>query len=182
MVVNGSISGPAVGTTTSDSKGNYSIPVGPLADGSYTFLVQATNTFGTTKSGQTTITIDTQGPTTVPTLGLDPRDDTGVKGDGITANRRPRLIGVADPNVIVELLDANHNVLTSTISDASGDYSVQLPGQLSNGVITLFAQTFDIARNPGPASSSPSSCRSPPSPAPRPRRCSRRLGHRGRRR
>ena len=79
-VVNGTISGSAVSTTTSGSTGNFSIPVGPLADGTYTYLVEATNSFGTTNSAQFSFTIKTQGPTTVPTLGLNPRDDTGVLG------------------------------------------------------------------------------------------------------
>ena len=152
-VVNGTISGSAVSTTTSGSTGNFSIPVGPSSpDGTYTYLVEATNSFGTTKSAQFSFTIKTQGPTTVPTLSLNPRDDTGVKGDGITANTRPRLIGTADPSVLVDILDANNNVLVTTTSDASGNYTVQLPGVLSNGTITLFARARDLANNIGPTS------------------------------
>ena len=152
-VVNGTISGsPVVLPTTSGSTGNFSISVGPLSDGTYTYLVEATNSFGTTKSAPFSFTIKTQGPTTVPTLGLNPRDDTGIVGDGITANTRPRLVGTADPNVLVDILDANNNVLVTTTSDASGNYSVQLPGVLSNGTITLYARARDLANNIGPTS------------------------------
>ena len=109
-VVNGIISGSAVSMTTSGSTGNFSISVGPLAPGTYTYLVKATQLFRHDQSSQFSFTIKTQGPTTVPTLGLNPRDDTGVQGDGITANTRPRLVGTADPNVLVDIFDANNNV------------------------------------------------------------------------
>ena len=65
--------------------------------GRFATLREATNAFGTTKSGQFTITIDTQGPTIPPSLMLNPRDDTGVPGDGVTAKPRPRLVGVIKP-------------------------------------------------------------------------------------
>ena len=79
-VVNGITSTSAVSMTTSGSTGNFSISVGPLAAGTYTYLVEATNSYGTTSSSQLTFTIKTQGPTTVPTLGLNPRDVTGAHG------------------------------------------------------------------------------------------------------
>jgi subtilisin-like proprotein convertase family protein len=228
-VVNGAVSGSAVNPTpiTAGPNGAFSIPVGPLADGVYTYLVKATNSFGTTSSAPFTFTIETHGPTTVPTLGLNPRDDTGVVGDGITANTRPRLIGTADPNVVINIYDANPSTfatataalnngliaitltsggsgytsvptvtltggggtgatavatviggvvtaitltnqgigytsaptvmitvppLVSTTTDASGNYSVQLPGILSNGTITLYAQSRDLANNIGKTS------------------------------
>ena len=118
--------------------------------------------------------IKTQGPTTVPTLSLNPRDDTGVKGDGITANTRPRLIGTADPNVLVDILDANNDVLVTTTTDASGNYSVQLPGVLSNGTITLYARARDLANNIGPTSAPFVLTIDTTLPPPRRRRCSRR--------
>jgi subtilisin-like proprotein convertase family protein len=154
-VINGITGTTSVGTTTAGSNGNFSIPVIPvnpatlLPDGTYTYVVQATNSFGTTKSAAFSFTIKTKGPTGVQTLGLNPRDDTGVKGDGTTANTRPRLVGVADPGVFVDILDASNNVLVTTSSDASGNYSVQLPGNLSNGTITLFARARDLANNIG---------------------------------
>src|SRR5262249_54953957 len=77
---------------------------------------------------------------------------TGIKGDGITSNRRPRLTGTADPNVIIELLDASNNVLATTTTDAGGNYLVQLPNDLNNGTIALAARSLDTARNLGPAS------------------------------
>src|SRR5262249_51540709 len=61
-------------------------------------------------------------------------------------------IGVTDPSVFVDILDSNSNVLVTTSSDASGNYSVQLPGFLSDGPITLFARPRDLANNLGPIS------------------------------
>src|SRR5205823_533361 len=49
-VDNGATSGSALGSAKSDSSGSFNIPVGPLADGTYTFLVEATNAFGSTRS------------------------------------------------------------------------------------------------------------------------------------
>src|SRR5262249_1707189 len=60
QVVNTVPSGSPLSTTTSDSNGHFSLTAGPLADGSYTFQAQATNSFGTTTSGQTSVTIETQ--------------------------------------------------------------------------------------------------------------------------
>jgi subtilisin-like proprotein convertase family protein len=151
-VINGTPSTTAVGTTVTGSNGSFSIVVGPLTSGTYTYVVQATNSYGTTSSSAFSFTIKTQGPTVVPTLGLNPRDDTGVKGDGITSNTRPRLIGVADPSVFVDILDASNNVLVTTTTNASGNYTVQLPGVLSNGSITLFARSRDLANNLGSTS------------------------------
>ena len=42
--------------------------------------------------------------------------------------------------------------LVTTTTDASGNYSVQLPGVLSNGTITLYARSRDLANNIGPTS------------------------------
>src|SRR5262249_48504602 len=95
---------------------------------------------------------DTQPPTTVPTLRILSADDTGIQGDEITSSRRPRLIGTADPNVIVELLDSSSNILAMTTTDAGGNFMVQLPNDLTNGTIVLAARSLDTARNLGPVS------------------------------
>lgn len=147
------LSGSATGNAVSDANGNYSITVGPLADGRYTFQVQASNAFGVGNSLQLTVTIDTQGPSLVPTLNILPDDDTGIKGDGVTASTRPRLVGVAEPGTLVEILDSNNLILIATTADANGNYSAQLPGFLSNGRIDLFVRSRDVARNVGPTSS-----------------------------
>ena len=55
--------------------------------------------------------------------------------------------------MLVDIFDANNNVpLVTATTDASGNYSVQLPGVLSNGTITLYARSRDLANNIGPTS------------------------------
>ena len=157
QVIGGVISESPLSTATTDANGNYVLPYGgppngPLAPGTYTFLVQAVNSFGPTNSSPLTITIDTQAPTLTPTLSLSPADDTGVVGDGITANNQPYMIGTADPNVIVDLLNSSNTVLVSTPTDANGNYSVQLPAPLPAGTYVLTARSRTFANNVGPTS------------------------------
>ncbi|WP_422931842.1 Ig-like domain-containing protein [Singulisphaera sp. PoT] len=161
--VNGSPTGPALISGTTDSSGNFILKfASPLADGVYTVQAVATNVFGSSNSQPLTFTIDTHGPTTAPTLLLSPTYDTGIKGDNITSARTPFFIGVTEPNAIVDLYDAStfnpsnpggNKVLATTTADASGNYKFQLPFNLTNGAISLIAQARDVAGNVGPDSS-----------------------------
>ena len=116
----------------------------------------ATNADGSTLGNPLTFTIDTVGPTQVPTLNIDPNDDSGIVGDAITNVRKPHFIGTvtsANPNAIIRLYraDANGNptgpVLSQTIADANGNYSFQLPLSLNDGKIPLVVTAADNADN-----------------------------------
>lgn len=149
--------GSALATGTSDLAGNFILQfLTPLPDGVYSVQVKATNTFGSTTSQPLSFTIDTQGPTTAPTLGILAADDTGIKGDGITSNRRPRFVGTTEPGAIVVLFNANNlNVPLgqATADGTTGAFSIQLPNDLQNGSITLVSRARDVAGNQGPLSS-----------------------------
>ena len=155
--VNGLPSGAPLVTGSTDQNGNYSLQLPVQADGVHKYIATATNTFGTTNSGTITVTIKTSAPTTVPTLMLNPADDTGIVGDNITSSRHPHFIGVADPLSTITIYRVVNNVrvenLGSVKADASGNYSIQLPNALTNGTITLVVGETDVAGNQGPFSS-----------------------------
>ena len=143
-------------TGTTDVSGNYSLQYPTSPAGTYSVVVIATNSKGSTDSTTLTFTIKTSAPTTVPTLLLDPNDDTGIKGDNTTTVRFPHFIGVTDPGNIVSIFSvvngARGPVLGKTTADASGNYSIQLPSALADGMATLEVGITDVAGNVGPYS------------------------------
>ena len=159
---NGAPTGPALGTqAATDANGNYSIQIGlpnGLPDGSYTVQAIATNNLGSTTSAPFSFTVKTHGPTIAPTLNILPADDTGIKGDGITAARRPRFTGTTDPGVNVQLINASNGAVLATgasnpsTSTTPGAYTIILPSNLSNGAISLEARAVDLAGNSSPTS------------------------------
>jgi subtilisin-like proprotein convertase family protein len=148
--------GAALATASSDAGGNYSLQFpAVLADGPYTIQVLAKNIINglTSLSPAYSFTIKSHGPTTAPSLSILAADDTGVAGDGITSARRPHLVGTADPGAIVDVYSASNPTvaLAETAADpVTGAYSLQLPGNLSNGTVSLVVQARDVANNKGP--------------------------------
>ena len=88
-------------------------------------------------------------------LNLSTDTDTGTKGDGVTSTRLYRLVGgQTDPNTLIELFKVgSSDVLASTTSDGSGNFSLRPAAQFVNGTITYYVREYDIAGNPGPKSS-----------------------------
>ena len=153
LSVGGNPTGAVLATGTSDLTGNFTLQFQtPLPDGPYVVQVKATNQFGSTVSLPLSFTIDTQAPTTTPSIGILAADDTGILGDGMTSSRRPRFVGTTEPNASVVLFNAsNLSVpLGQAVADNTGAYSVQLPSDLQNGKITLVARARDVAGNQGP--------------------------------
>jgi large repetitive protein len=154
---NGVASNTLIGTTTTDSLGNYTVQFPTSPDGVYIVQAIATNTFGSTPGPLFTFTIKTTAPTIQPTLLLSPADDTGIKGDSITATRMPHFIGVTDPFAKVMISKVVNGVrvppvLATATADASGNFSIQLSNALANGAITLQVGVTDVAGNQGPFS------------------------------
>jgi subtilisin-like proprotein convertase family protein len=152
--------GQGLATTTVSANGTYLVQIiGPVADGTYTLVAQITNSAGNSSvSAPLTITIKHQGPVLVPTLSLQPASDTGIKGDGVTANHHPVFIGTTDPGDKVTLYALTNGVLsapqaTTTASTTNGSFSFQLPFNLNDGTAQLVAQSTDVAGNTGPLSS-----------------------------
>ena len=154
-----------IGTTTSDENGDFTFQMPTLEDGTFVLQATATNTANglMTTGPEYSFQIETQGPTTAPTLTLSSSSITGSVIPNTTADRYPYFIGVTDPNDVINIYLANAsgqptgNPLATATANASGNYTVQLPFALSNGSITLVATVHDLAGNPAPPATPPTS-------------------------
>ena len=159
---------PTKVTTTSDAIGSFTLQfplngASPYADGDYKVEAIATNVIGPSKpSNVVEFILKTHGPTTAPTLILDPSYDSGIVGDNITNVRKPFFdgtIGAANVGAFIQLfqVDSSGNpilpALATTIALADGSYKVQLPFSLKNGMTQLVATAVDAAGNPAPGPS-----------------------------
>jgi subtilisin-like proprotein convertase family protein len=148
--------GKVLNTTIADGSGNYLIQFpAPLADGTYRVEVQAMDKAGNTAMAPFSLRILATPPTEVPTLNLTPATDTGIKGDGITADHRPSLTGVVGTALV------GGSVTITTMTGAfiqngpvapDGTYTIQMPSDLNDGTIVLVARATDVAGNLGPPS------------------------------
>lgn len=78
---------------------------------------------------------------------LDPGSDSGIAGDGITANNAPLITGKADPYNSVTLVDSDGvTVLGNAIADVHGTWRIA-SSTLGDGVHTLSARQVDAAGN-----------------------------------
>ncbi|MFO0951497.1 MAG: Ig-like domain-containing protein [Isosphaeraceae bacterium] len=93
--------------------------------------------------------------TITPSLALAPSSDTGFKGDGKTSTRRPFFTGTTDPGAVVDLIDANSNLLVGTgTADATGKFNVQFSPtkDLPNGSYSVKAVAHGPLGRVGPVS------------------------------
>ena len=160
-VTNGNnAAGVVLATTYPSANGTYLAQVtSPLPNGVYTLVARSTNLAGTySYSAPLTVTIQSTGPQVIPTLSILPADDTGIKGDGVTANHDPRFTGTADKGDSVSLFAiVNGQIVgpeaTATASTINGTFTFSLPFNLTDGTTQLVAQATDTANNKGPYSS-----------------------------
>ncbi|MDI9221142.1 Ig-like domain-containing protein [Pantoea sp. EA-12] len=141
-----------LGTTTSDSSGQWSFTPATLADGTYAFHAIATNpTTGATADTPTiTVTIDTVVPTAPTGVELtDPAGDPIPTGSSTNTNT-PTLSGSGEPGGTVTISDGT-TVLGTTTVDNDGNWSYTTP-TLSDGDHSLTSTITDPAGNTGPAS------------------------------
>ncbi len=154
-ILNG-LNGPILATTTVSNGLTYATQITtPLPDGTYNLYARITDRAGNQNfSPKLTVTIKATGPRIVPTISILPADDTGIKGDGVTANRVPRFIGVTDPGVVVRLYSVGANGVyqfqaQATSSTVNGSFTLALSNALTDGNAQLVAQSTDIAGNVG---------------------------------
>jgi hypothetical protein len=152
ILVSPSSPAPLLATTQVAADGSFQVQFpSDLADGTYQVRVRAYDQAGNEAfSPVLTLTIDTVAPTTVPSLGLRPDTDAGIKGDGRTSARRPVLVGRTEPGAAVDVIGPGGAVLASTRSGADGAFAAQLAAELVNGAIDLRARLSDAAGNAGP--------------------------------
>ena len=142
------------------NNGNYVIQFpAPLPDGLITVFVRVRDVADNTlSSNPLTLTILTHPPTLVPTLDIATADripaDSSTPADPLnnfrsTIVRRPHLVGKTQPGVLVHITDAagRAQVIPDVMSKADGSFSAQLPFELTNGTIQLFAKATDVAGN-----------------------------------
>ena len=149
--------GAVLAATAAGPDGSYTVQVpGPLADGMYSFRVRAVDAAGNvgTPSPVVSLTVDTASPATPAAPGLFPADDSGPPGEGLTNVRRPRLVGLATPGLIVQLVDAAGAVIGTATAGADGSYDEAPASDLADGTHALRVQAVDVAGNaslPSPA-------------------------------
>ncbi len=148
-------SGAVLGSATASAGGSYTIPIAAgLADGTYSLKAVAIDAAG--NLGATGLAISLvilTKPTTLNAPGLLGADDTGVPGDGMTAVRRPRIVGTGSPGGKVDWLAPDGSVFASTTASATdGSYLLQPATALPNGSVAIRVRETDVAGNVGPAS------------------------------
>ena len=145
--------------------GKYLVqPSTPLADGSYTFVIRVTDVAGNQSQNSVadTFTIVSVTPNK-PTLDLVNADDSGDSTDNITNVRQPRLEGVGDRDLFVQII--SYPTLADALAKTNGSvaaplpgadpiivqsdrkYQLQYPTALDDGTYFLVARTFDVAAN-----------------------------------
>lgn len=143
----------AVGTTTADGTGAWTITSATLNTGlrqlSVTTVDRAGNT-ATSASGLA-VTIDTTAPSAPAIPALSPDSNSGRLNNLVTNVRQPVLTGNAEANAHI-LLYANGTLVGETDADASGNWSGST-STLSLGAQTMTVRAVDAAGN----TSSPSS-------------------------
>ena len=149
QIVNGS--GTVLGSAAVGSNGNYTVAfTNAIPDGAITVQTRIMNgnSVASNPSGALTLTILTATPATPATPTLLSADDTGVKGDGITANNRPRISGTAAPGMTVSLVNGNGLTLATTAVPQSGAFNIAPNSSLADGTTSLKLMVTDAAGNP----------------------------------
>ncbi|MBP2228898.1 hypothetical protein J2847_002190 [Azospirillum agricola] len=156
----------AVGTTTADANGAWTITSATLSTGlrqlSVTTVDRAGNT-ATSASGLA-VTIDTTAPLAPATPTLDSDSNSGRLDNLVTNVRQPVLNGSAEANAHI-LLFANGVLVGETDADASGNWSGGT-STLSLGAQAMTVRAVDAAGNTSSASGSLTLTITPESTAP----------------
>lgn len=156
----------AVGTTTADGSGAWTITSTTLNSGlrqlSVTTVDRAGNT-ATSASGLA-VTIDTTAPSAPAVPALSPDSNSGRLNNLVTNVRQPVLTGNAEANAHI-LLYANGALVGETDADASGNWSGGT-STLSLGAQTMTTRAVDAAGNTSSASSGLTLTITPESAAP----------------
>jgi subtilisin-like proprotein convertase family protein len=151
LQANGSPYSPQVLTTSDPVTGQFTLTFpNPMSlGGMFTVEAVASNSNGTSADSlPLTFTIILTKPTAPSNFTLNPSDDTGIVGDDITSVREPEFIGTTVPNATVELFQVGSSTIWDTATaDANGNFSVQLPFDLTNGQISLYVEVVDLAGN-----------------------------------
>ncbi|CAN5851858.1 hypothetical protein BH23PLA1_BH23PLA1_02280 [soil metagenome] len=134
---------------------------GPVPQGPHVYTAVQVDRAGNVSEPSTslTVTIDTVPPAAPSTPVLLAADDTGVPGDSITSNNRPRMTGtlplasneVQPENLpMVQLVSPAGIVLGEarvTLNGNQGTYTIRLDNALPDGTYMILARALDRAGN-----------------------------------
>ena len=154
--------------------GQYTLqPSMALADGTYTIAVKVTDAGGDTITSTSpppppvaTLTIDTKAPSSISGLAL--LTSSHVPNDPNTPNatvvRRPTVTGMTDPGAIVTIkgsVNGGPQIVLATATaqpynnggHPAGYFAAQLPSNLTDGTVKLYAYAENAAGNTNPTPS-----------------------------
>lgn len=141
-----------LGTALVQSNNSWSFtPTTPLANGSHTFTVTATDAAGNT-SGATagfSVVVDTTAPTqpSISSIIDDVGPNIGAIGNNQPTNdARPTLNGTTEANARVDIYD-NGTFVTSVTADGSGSWNYTPPTALGQGTHSFTITATDTAGN-----------------------------------
>jgi len=143
------LDGALLGSATADTGGNWTLsPAGsPLADGSYTLTATVTDNAGnqSASSPDFSLIVDSAAPAAPVVSAI--ASDTGLPGDGVTADQTLLISGSAEPDAVVEVL-VNSGLIGTVTADGSGSWIFDYTGTTINqGSYTLTATATDLAGN-----------------------------------
>ena len=149
--------GNVLGSGIVDVNGAYSVaPNSVLGDGTYNVRARAIDVAGNlgAAGGPFSLTIQTGHIGTPNAPALLPADDTGVKGDGITSVRQPRLTGFVGSGGSVQLINSAGAILGTATIGVGGAYTIGLFNALADGMYAVSIRVVDSVGNMSPVSPS----------------------------
>ncbi len=147
----------SIGTTTVNSDGTWSFtPQTPLANGSHTFTLSATDPAGNSSavSSGFVLTIDTTPPAApvIASVADNTAPVTGIVPNGGSTNEtRPTLSGTGEAGTTISIYNGSALVGTAQVQ-ANGSWSFTPSTSLGAGVWNLTATATDAAGNTSAAS------------------------------
>jgi subtilisin-like proprotein convertase family protein len=137
-------------------------PAAALADGTYSLVVVATDAAGDSiTSSPLTLTISTKAPTKTPTIALQAASIIPSNNPNATVARRPVVEGMTDNGATVVIFGSLNGGPVFQLATATalsfpngghpaGYYQAQLPSNLNDGSVTLYAFARNAAGNTNP--------------------------------
>ena len=148
--------------TTANAQGVWSVQVADaLPDGSYTPSIKVTDGAGNSSTANgVAFRVDATAPAS-PTVALAAVSDSGTRGDNITSDTAPTLVGTAEAGATVQLT-LNQKTYATT-AGADGKWTLTLPDAdaLPTGAYTPLVRVTDAAGNFSEAAGAPLSITAP---------------------
>ncbi|RZM13828.1 MAG: T9SS type B sorting domain-containing protein, partial [Pedobacter sp.] len=137
------VDGVAIGTTTANASGNWTfIPASALADGQHLITATSTDAAGNVSapSASSRVTIDTTAP-------LAPTGPALADGKSSSLDKRPPMVGTAEPGSIIKLYDENNRLIGTGVTGNDGKWLIIPNEDLAFGLRNITATATDAANN-----------------------------------